>query len=115
MNSSSWRGRWSFGLIVLLSLVLIVLADWLFYRRAVGWALGAYAGFLVMLLAWRGGRMLLGAPGLVLVAGGLGLAGAMVEHPGGVPVVLGALCLGTLAMTGRGGWTGGTPRERCSG
>ncbi len=85
-------------------LVLLALADWLFYARPLGWALGAYLVGLVAVLLLRWPRVLReGAVcwlGLALV----GLAVSFAYQPGPLSFAVAAVLLATLAMSGRETW-----------
>ncbi|MEL7088993.1 MAG: hypothetical protein AAGL98_11230, partial [Planctomycetota bacterium] len=105
MSYTGWslRRRGSFLLAVVVGLVW--LADWLFYEQALGWSAGIFAAALLASLTLRGGRYLQRWPGRAVGGATLGMVGAMVIHPGALPVTLGLLGLVTLAIIDRGGWT----------
>lgn len=96
--------------LVPICLALIALADFLFYRRPLGWTAGLFTLALVTALAtgdvrrvWRGG------PGRLVLLAVLGLALMAVEEPGALVVVLSLLGVVSLAMIERGGWARGVP------
>lgn len=105
MSMTGWslRRRGSFFLAIVVGLV--GLADWLFYERAIGWSAGIFGVALLLALTLRGGQYFRGWPGRIVAGATLGMAGAVVIHPGALPVTLGLLGLVTLAIIDRGGWT----------
>lgn len=100
----SWR--FGFPTVAGLSVVSAVLADFLFYDQLVGWTLGGFVGWLLLLLLLRNGRVLLAGPrarwGWSLSLMAVGLVVSMVLEPGAIAVVLSAVVLTTLAMLAHG-------------
>jgi hypothetical protein len=98
---------WRFGLPVVagVSLLSALLADFLFYDQVVGWTLGGFVAWLVVLLLLRSGRSLLSGPGwlwgwaLLMIT--LGLCVSLVLEPGAIAVVLSLILLSTLAIVSR--------------
>lgn len=101
------RWRTSFSVLVGLVVGLVALADFLFYRRVVGWTAGLFLAALLAGLLIRGGRGLRRPAGVILLLATGGLVVALVEHPGALPVLLSALGVVTLALVARGAWQGG--------
>ncbi|MFK7788732.1 MAG: DUF4173 domain-containing protein [Phycisphaeraceae bacterium] len=101
---------WRFGLpiVALVSLFSAVLADFFFYDQIVGWTLGGFVGWLLLLLVLRNGRAMLTGKhwvwGWSLVIMTLGLCVSLVLEPGTIAVVLSIMMLTTLAMLAHG-WT----------
>ena len=93
------------SILALVTVGLVVLTDALFFEQPTGWTAGAYLALLIGLLGWRGWRTLSGRPGIVLLTASVCVAAAMVEEPGALEYILGAVCLLAVALTGRAGWT----------
>lgn len=99
---------WRFGLPVVagLSLLSAVLADFLFYDQVIGWTLGGFVAWLLLLVLLRNARTLLAAPrrawGWALSLMTLGLCVSLIIEPGAIAVVLSLIMLGTLAMLAHG-------------
>lgn len=90
---------------ILFSLVLVAVADWLFYRHPVGWTLGAYgalAGVGVILL---GGSSFRGLPSVLLGACYFCLCLRAVIEPEPMVIFLGLSAWVSLTLTLREGWT----------
>jgi hypothetical protein len=94
--ATGWRGL---GVVL-----LVVLADWLFYGRPLGWALGAYGGLLILALVLAGARPAGGWPAWWVGAGALSLCVRCAVEPNRLTLALGALFLVSLALTLREGW-----------
>lgn len=98
---------WRFGLPVVagVSLFSAAVADFLFYGQAIGWTLGGFVAWLVLLLLLRNGRSLLAGPswgwGWALLIMTLGLCASLVLEPGTIAVVLSVTLLSTLAIVSR--------------
>jgi len=95
---------------ILFSLVLVAVADWLFYRQPVGWTLGAYgamAGVGVILL---GGSSFRGRPSALLGACYFSLCLRAVIEPEPMVIFLGMCAWVSLTLTLREGWTWSLPR-----
>lgn len=105
MSYTGWSLRRRGSFLLALVLGLVVLADWLFYERPIGWTVGLYAAALLLAVTLRGGSYFRGWPGRVTAAVMLGLVVALVIHPGVLAVGLSLLGLITLAAIDRGGWT----------
>lgn len=99
---------WRFGLPVVAgaSLFSAVLADFLFYDQIVGWTLGGFVAWLLLVLLLRNGRSLLAgqrwAWGWALSMMTVGLCVSLVLEPGTIAVVLSLIMLSTLAMLAHG-------------
>ena len=103
------HSRWlHFGLpaVAGVSLVTAVLADVLFYKQHVGWTLGGFVAWLLLIVLLRNGRAVLIGPqkawGWSLVLMTIGLCVSLVLEPGTIAVVLSLITLGTLAMLAHG-------------
>lgn len=99
---------WRFGLPVVagVSLISAVLADFLFYDQVVGWTLGGFVAWLLLVLLLRNGRSLLAgrrwAWGWALSIMTLGLCVSLALEPGSIAVILSLIMLSTLAMLAHG-------------
>ena len=99
---------WRFGLPVVagVSLLSAALADFLFYDQVIGWTLGGFVAWLLLLLLIRnGGQLLFGrraAWGWALSLMTVGLCVSLVLEPGTIAVVLSLILLSTLAMLAHG-------------
>lgn len=99
---------WRFGLPMVagVSLVSAGLADFLFYEQVIGWTLGGFIAWLLLLVLLRNGRdLLMGqrwAWGWALSMMTLGLCVSLVIEPGTIAVVLSLIVLSTLAMLAHG-------------
>lgn len=91
---------------LLATFALIVAGDYLFFKSAVGWTAGLFLLIVVVLLTARARRRLRRAGGWCVVAAGLAVAGAMVEHPGVLEYWVGTALLVMLSVSSRAGWTG---------
>ncbi len=89
---------------LLLIPVLVILADWFFYDRQLGWTLGAYGALLALAVIQPGGFRSGGRPAWLLGAGFLGLCARCVVEPGWFSLILALLFLVSLAITLRDGW-----------
>lgn len=90
---------------LLFSIVLVAMADWLFYRHPVGWTLGAYgalAGAGVILLGDSRFRSL---PSVLLGVCYFGLCLRAVIEPEPMVIFLGLSAWVSLTLTLREGWT----------
>lgn len=98
---------WRFGLpvVVVLSLFSAAMADFLFYDQVIGWTLGGFVAWLLLLVLLRNGRSLLTGKragwGWVLLVILLGLCVSLVLEPGTMAVVLSLILLSTLAIVSR--------------
>lgn len=92
------------------SLLSAGLADFLFYDQVVGWTLGGFVAWLLLVLLLRNGRVLLAGRrwlwGWSLSLMTLGLCVSLVLEPGTIAVVLSLVLLSTLAMLAHG-WSAG--------
>ena len=99
---------WRFGLPMVagVSLLTAALADFLFYDQIVGWTLGGFVAWLLLLMLLRDGRKLLRGPrwawGWALSLMTTGLCVSLVLEPGTIAVVLSLIMLTTLAMLAHG-------------
>ena len=88
------------------SLLSAVLADFLFYDRVIGWTLGGFVGWLLLLLLIRNGRSLLTgrrwAWGWTITLLTIGSCVSLVLEPGTIAVVLSLILISTLAMLAHG-------------
>ena len=88
------------------SLLTAALADFLFYDQIVGWTLGGFVAWLLLLMLLRDGRKLLRGPrwawGWALSLMTTGLCVSLVLEPGTIAVVLSLIMLTTLAMLAHG-------------
>lgn len=101
-----WRGAgWT---AIALTVGLIGLADWLFYKQPVGWTLGLYLAAVVAVLLIRSGRTGHRTVTFVLTVLLLGLAAAMVLEPGPLSVAMATLGVIMLATVRRIGWNPST-------
>lgn len=100
-------GRWRGSVPVLITLIvlLVALADWLFFRRPIGWTLGLYLLVLVAVIGARAGGAWVGRSVAILVALLVGLAVAHALEPGPLVVLLSVVGVGGLAVVSRSGWT----------
>lgn len=104
-QSNRW---WRFGLPVVagVSLASAALADFLFYDQVVGWTLGGFVAWLLLVVLLRNGRMLLAGRrwvwGWALTLMTVGLCVSLVLEPGTIAVVLSLILLSTLAMLAHG-------------
>lgn len=105
------RSKWmAFGFPVLIGLSLLSagLADFLFYQQIVGWTLGGFAAWLLLLIFMRHGRVLLAGPrakwGWALALMSVGLCISLVLEPGVLAFLLLLIALGSLSLMARGGW-----------
>lgn len=91
---------------VCFTLVLVALADWLFYCQPVGWTLGTYGMLAGLATLLPGGTARpCGAPVLVLSACFFGACFRAAVDPG-APIVAAAACSwAALILAVRGGWT----------
>ncbi len=98
---------WRFGLPIVagVSLLSAALADFLFYDEVIGWTLGGFVAWLLLLMLARNGRAALFGPrwalGWALVLLALGLCVSLVLEPGTIAIVLSLIMLSTLAMVSR--------------
>jgi len=88
----------------LLVLALIVAADFLFYRQPLGCTVAGYGLFLLSAVDFCYKRPSWNWPAITITIALLGLIVATLEHPGVLPITLGALGLVSLALIGREGW-----------
>ncbi|MEM6258331.1 MAG: DUF4173 domain-containing protein [Planctomycetota bacterium] len=99
---------WRFGLPVVagVSLLSAALADFLFYDQVVGWTLGGFVAWLLLVLLLRNGRSLLAGRrrgwGWSLSAMTLGLCISLALEPGSIAIILSLILLSTLAMLAHG-------------
>lgn len=94
------------SLLALMVLLLVVLADWLFYEQPVGWSLALFCAAGAIAVIARGGAHLLSAAALV---GGLALAGlilALAMQPGPLVFVMSLAALAAFAIIVREGLPG---------
>jgi len=109
--------RFGFPALIGVSLVTAALADFLFYKHVVGWTLGGFVAWMLLIILVRNGRaLLLGRRrlwGWALSVMTVGLCVSLVLEPGVLAVVLALIALGSLAMLRRGegamlgwGWLG---------
>lgn len=99
---------WRFGLPVVagVSLLTAAMADFLFYDQIVGWTVGGFVAWLLMVVLLRNARTLLTGPrrvwgwGLTLLT--IGPCVSLVIEPGTIAVVLSLIMLSTLAMLAHG-------------
>lgn len=93
-------------MVVGVSLCSAALADFLFYDQIVGWTLGGFVAWLLLVLLLRNGRSLLAgrrwAWGWALSIMTLGLCISLVLEPGAIAVILSLIMLSTLAMLAHG-------------
>lgn len=93
MPSTMLRHRRSVRFLIPLWLGLIILADWLFYDRVLGWTLGLYCCVLGVALIVRTGASLRSASERLAVCVWLGIAVALVFDPSVLAVTLGVAAL----------------------
>lgn len=88
------------------SLVSAALADFLFYDQVVGWTIGGFVSWLLLMVLLRNGRMLLTGRrwmwGWALSMMTVGLCMSLVLEPGTIAVILSLILLSTLAMLAHG-------------
>lgn len=88
------------------SLFTAALADFLFYDQFVGWTLGGFVAWLLLIVLLRDGRKLLSGRrwvwGWALTLMTSGLCVSLVLEPGTIAVVLSLIMLTTLAMLAHG-------------
>ena len=93
------------------ALATAALADFLFYKQWVGWTLGGFVLFVLLLILLRHGRGLWLSRAKIRsgVLAGLaaGLVAAMVLEPGALAFILAMIALGSLTLLARGGWSSG--------
>jgi len=105
MNPLDIQARRSAGFLLFLWALLVVLADWFFYRHHLGWTLGAYAFLLGAGILARDGRALGCGPGRLLTVAWLGLSAALVLDPSLLAVLYALGTLVLLRMIASAGWT----------
>ncbi len=88
------------------TVILVVLADWLFFNHPLGWAAGAFGLLLIGTLAVRAERMFFRKPAWLVMWLTAALFLGCVEEPNGLSLWLGALGVVTLSLTLREGWVG---------
>jgi hypothetical protein len=86
-------------------LALVVLADWLFYERVVGWSLAIFAGAVLMVLMGRSPRLFGRRATVVLAVLAAGLLGALVEQPSVLAIALEGVGLSMVAILSHEAWT----------
>ncbi len=86
-------------------LVLVVLADILFYDAATGWTAGLFLAAIGAALALRYRGAIAQPPVALLLVALVGLVAAMVIEPGPLEIVLAVVLAAALPMTARHGWT----------
>ncbi|HNQ22633.1 MAG TPA: DUF4173 domain-containing protein [Phycisphaerae bacterium] len=97
--------RGEFGLLLVLVLGLVVLADWLFWQQPRGWTIGAYGLLLTgAVLAWER-RLPRRVPAVVVTAALVALLVQCLEEPGLLAMTLSVLGLFTLGLILREGWS----------
>lgn len=109
----SWpSNRMRFGLPFLLGLSVMTagLADFLFYDHVIGWTLGGFIAWVLLMILLRNGRVLLAGPkrvwGWTLTLATVGLCVSLALEPGVLAWVLAMVMLGSLVLKASGGWTG---------
>lgn len=105
MNHSSGlaRVRSRTAFLIAETVLAVLLFDWLFYRKPIGWTLGFYE--LALVLALIGTRPVLHTLGGKLATFGVaGLAVALAAQPGPLVVLMAMLGVVSLASVGRAGW-----------
>ncbi len=97
------RRRGLFLLAVVLGLTAV--ADTLFYKQPLGVNAALFGLAVAVALALRGGRFLRRGPGRWVTLATAAMLGALVLHPGVLPMGMCLLGLATLAIIDRDGWT----------
>ena len=99
------RMKVRFRRIAITTLILVVIADWLFFKQPFGWTSGIFA---ILLLP----AILLSRPGIIrtqgtawLVLAMTGLCAALMAQPGPLVLILAILCIVLLASLGPKGLT----------
>lgn len=91
-------------LTLVLSLLLVFGADYLFYDQPIGWTVGLYAVMVLLAMSIKCGRFWRTRSGMVIGLGVLGLVGAAILGPNWRVAVLGLLGLMSLGIIARQGW-----------
>lgn len=86
---------------IAISVVLVVLADVLFFEHPVGWTLGGFAFALLIAVAALNPKLLKRPVGRVLFALDIGLCLALVEYPSALPILLYVVGLASFACADR--------------
>lgn len=97
--------RRSFGLLALLCVALVIVADRLFYDQPLGWTGGLFAALLAVGVLIRNARGLRVWAGRITLLALAGLVLALVEHPGPLRITMALLALASLAAINHHGWT----------
>lgn len=110
VHPNQWL-RFGLPLVAGVSLLSAGLADFLFYDQVVGWTLGGFVAWLLLLMLLRNGKAILTGKrwlwGWALPVMTLGLCISMVLEPGTIAAVLAVILLSTLAMFAHG-WSAGS-------
>lgn len=109
MNQSPTSLRRSTRIAAWFCLILVVIADWLFYGQPVGWTAALFCIALVAAIIARGGRALRSGPGRLLILANLGLIAALIEYPGALTLWMISLGIVTLALFSRRGLAHSVP------
>lgn len=92
----------SIGLLLMMTIAMTALADWLFYHHPIGWTVGLYTLLLTLAVIVRYPAALRRWSGRLVVLTLLGLIGAMVDWPGWLEIIFGAMLLIMLVRIGQG-------------
>jgi len=93
------------GWLAIVVLALVAWADYLFYEASLGWSAGLFLLALVAAMALRYRRAMRRPMTALLAAALVGLAAAMMIHPGALEIVLAVMLAAALPLTARHGWT----------
>src|SRR5687768_687295 len=104
MNTASFSFRRSYAFIVMATLAVVALADFLLYGHVLGWTAAAIAALLVGVIALRDTRFLTTFGGRVVWLATLGLFIALIEQPTKLNLFYIFICISALALINSHGW-----------